>query len=208
MALRVVGAGLGRTGTAFAEARARAAARRPLLPHGRDLRPSRRHPRVARRGQRQDRRTGTRSSPTTSPPSTGRRAAFWRELGRRQSPTPSCCCRPGRAPTRGGRARTTPSSRSRGARSRATHRRCSAAQIAMASDMFAIDVHPRLGRRDDGQARLRGAQRRRAGQRRSRRASSTGSPATAGSRICTALDVPVPDRPVPARQLAPPTSAP
>ena len=43
-----------------------------------------------------------------------------------RTPTRSCCCRPDRAPTRGGRAPTTPSSRSPRARSRRRTAACSA----------------------------------------------------------------------------------
>ena len=52
MALRVVGAGLGRTGTLSLQTALQQLLGGPLLPHGRDVRPPRRHPGVARRGER------------------------------------------------------------------------------------------------------------------------------------------------------------
>ena len=58
MTLRVVGAGLGSDRHAFAQARARAAARRALLPHERAHRPRGRHRRVGRRDSGRRRRLG------------------------------------------------------------------------------------------------------------------------------------------------------
>ena len=121
--------------------------------------------------------------------------------GRRQPRRDRAPVDAGRAPTPGGRARTTRSSRSRSREiPDRTHRRRSGAQIAMASDMFANDLHPRLAGRDRGEARLRGSTTPRCELRSIPARLVDWQPGDGWEPICAALSSPVPSRPVPARQ--------
>ena len=193
MSLRVVGAGLGRTGTAFAEDRAASSC--SAGPATTWARPS--------------------AAPTTSrcgtPRSNGEQpdwsvfladyvatvdwpaCAFWRELADGEP--------------RRDRAAVDPVERGRVVEERERHhlpglaagdpagRRPDVVPRAAGDGERHVrqHLHRRLARRDRGEARLRGAQRGGARRRRSRRGSSTGSRATAGSRSARALSLPVPD---------------
>ena len=103
MTLRVVGAGLGRTGTHSLKLALEQLLGRPLLPHERAHRARGRHRGMGSGGPRRRGRLGRRSCRSSRPRSTGRRARSGSRSPRRR-PMPSCCSRCASRPRHGGRA--------------------------------------------------------------------------------------------------------
>ena len=126
----------------FTAARAAAAARRPLLPHGRDVRPPRRHPGVARRGQRHVSPTGTRSCSDYVATVDWPACTFWRELADANPDADRAALDPveRRRVVEERERHDLPGLEARDPRR--TRRRCSRAQMAMANDMFANTFTP------------------------------------------------------------------
>ena len=181
MALRVVGAGLGRTGTAFAPGRAPAAARRPAATTW-----ARRSaaPTTSRCGTRRCNGESARLVGVPRRLRRHRRLAGVRVLARARGGEP----RRHRAPVEPVECGRVVDERQRhdlpgldpGSPGRARRRVGRAARDG--EGHVREDVHPRMVGRVRGEARLRGAQRRRCAPRSIRLGWSTGNRATGGSR--------------------------
>ena len=195
--MRIVGAGLGRTGTLSLKLALEQLLGGPLLPH--DARCSV-VPTTSRCGtravERRPARLGRVPGRVTSPRSTGR----WPRSGvssPTRSPTRRCCCRPGECRRRGGRARTT---RSSGLERADPAGRARSARCADRDGERPVreHVHARTGpTRCEAKRGLRGAQRRRCAPPSTPARLVDWQPGDGWEPICAALRLPVPDEPFP-----------